>query len=342
LLAIIALGDIVPKALATAHRGVVSRVVVRPLSAWVWLTRPVLAALDKLAITPLLRLIRPDRPARPTPAQSQAELSEMLRQAGEAGALSRDEERMLREVLDLRTLRVRDVMTPRVDVAWIEADAPPERVLELVRRTGHTKLPVCKARFAPPTLHGGKIVSGVLGLLNAKTWLAQPATLRPREAVEPILYVPDRLPLDRLMARFRETRAHVALAADESGEIVGLVEIEDVVNRLVLDPGEVALDQGLQIRIVGLNRWLIPGRLALHQLTDFFGVAPPSSDAATVSGLILERIGRLPAEGDTVELPGLRLTVRQLFGRSVRAAELELLADDAPTRTGEEPPEEPA
>jgi CBS domain containing-hemolysin-like protein len=301
----------------------------------------VLAVLDKLAITPLLRLIRPDA-RRPSPAAAQAELAELLKQAGETGALSRDEERMLREVLDLRTLRVRDVMTPRVDVSWIEADAPPERVLELVRRTGHTKLPVCKARFAPPTLHAGKVVSGVLGLLNAKTWLAQPANLRPREALESILYVPDRLPLDRLMARFRETRAHVALAADESGEIVGLVEIEDVVNRLVLDPGEVALDQGLQIRIVGLNRWLIPGRLALHQLTDFFGVAPPASDAATVSGLIFERIGRLPAEGDTVELPGLRLTVRQLQGRSVRAAELELLADDEPTRSGEPSPEVPA
>ena len=220
LLLVILLGEVTPKLIANTHRTGFAGFVAPPMLALHRAITPVRTVVDRLVIGPLSRLASPS--ARP-PRLDEKELSALLEVSGSGGVIDAEEQRILREVIRLRRLKVRDVMTPRVRIAAVELDASYEQVRDLAERTRLTKFPVYKENL-----------DHIVGLLPVRSFLLAGESA-PAGGDAPVHYVPETARLDQLLDRFRETHTQLAIVVDEYGGTAGLVAVEDVVEELVGD-----------------------------------------------------------------------------------------------------------
>ncbi len=317
--------EILPKTLASLNRVYFARACVPIVAGWFRIASPVCGLIDRFCITPMTRLLTPR--ASEEGNISVDELGELLEVGGSAGAIDEREQRLLAEVLELGTLRVRDVMTPRVDIAWLDERATSAQVIDAVLRTGHRKFPVCR----------GGLEKQVVGMLDAQHYLAARSQRGGKSdplvstLLEPVRYVPERARLDQLLDHFRTTETHLALCVDEVGAVTGLVEVEDAVKELVRTRPEVT---GGDVRVekLGPGSWVVPGRLGVRHWADFFGRELSASDAArvaTVGGLIMARLGRVPKAGDCVSVGGVKLRVEAMDGTFIERVHVSIEAADA-------------
>jgi putative hemolysin len=310
-IALLLCGEVIPKVVASSARVAVTRRLVRGMRAVYRAITPARLLIEGVAITPVTRLIRPAG-ADQTPPLTPDELSALLDHGAKGGAIDQDEQRLLAEVVELGTTRVREIMTPRVDIRWLDLGASPKDFLELVRTTGATRFPVVK----------GSPDDGVVGWAHAKTFLAahagNPKGPRIADILEPVHFVPDRARLDQLLDEFRRQRTHVALCVDEFGAVTGLIHIQHVVGELMTTAAELALAQDEHVRPLGDGRWLVPGRLGVRDWAEFLGPAAAGlardRRASTVAGLILQTLGRVPKAGDSVRLGNMRLEIQSMRG----------------------------
>jgi putative hemolysin len=327
LLALILLGEIVPKLFARKMRVEFCRVAA-PL---MWLLyrglTPLRRILDRGVIAPLARLLRPQPGGGAHPPRISAEeLSSLLEISARRGEIDPEEQRLLAEVVELHSIRVREAMVPRQDVPWIEHSAGPTELLEIIRRSGRMSIPVFQ----------GSIDGQPLGMVDARRYLAAGelvgagrAARRPHltDFLTPALFIPEAARLDQCLEQFRRQRAHEALCVDEHGALAGMIRIEDILRELVAPPSLLAQEAGegdasasAHTEQIGPGRWSVPGRLGLHALTEFMA-APDALHAyqrvSTVAGAIIVTLGRLPSVGDAVTIGNVRLEVAAMQGRSV-------------------------
>ncbi|NUQ67102.1 MAG: HlyC/CorC family transporter [Phycisphaerales bacterium] len=333
-LLLIALGEIVPKTLATGHRVLYCTLFARPLLTVYRIAAPVRYVAGDLIVTPLSRLFRPAGAAEHTPLTVE-ELSSLLAMGAKQGVLESDEQRLLGEVVSLHTLRVRDVMTPRMRLAWIGSGATVADLLALCQRTGHTKFPVrADENEGPPT-----------GFINAQRLL--PALNRDPEVVrsqhlgrwiEPPRFVPERARLDQLLEHFRTTRSDISLCVSESGDVTGLVGMEDLVDELIAGGNDTGDEGGAMVRTIAPGQWEVSGAMNVHDWSEIFGSLGRRDGQArvsTVGGIIIAALGRLPRPGDEVERAGMRLRVLSMSGRSVGRVGVTLIKSVEPGAAGE-------
>lgn len=326
-LALVVFGEVFPKLLAGSGRITFTRAVAGPIYWLYRLLAPVRGGVERLLIAPLARLVRPARAAEP--ALTVEELARLIQIGGSEAGLDQREQRLISQVVELGTLRVREVMTPRVNMVMLGLPASLAQVTELVRRTRLTRLPVVRGP-------GGNDVAGILATKRYLAAAASGPEPRVLDFVEPARFVPELARLDQLLEVFRSTHSQLALCVDEQGGLVGLVEIEDVARRLVaeLAPGAEASPDD-EVRELGPGTWTVPGRLSVRAWAQMFGLRVDSR-VVTVAGLVQAMLGRLPRPGDAVELGNVRLQVGAVRGRVVERLTVSLRPE---TRGGHAPAE---
>lgn len=313
LLAVILFGEVVPKLLANAHRVAFTAVLSPVLLGASRLLGPVRVALDSGLVGPLARVIVP---SENPPALRSEELEALLEAASAEGLIERDDHRLLGDVVGLNQLRVRDVMTPRNDMAWVTEDADSDAILEAARSTTRTTLAVC----------AGSLDEGVIGLIKVREALGLIATrpgrpINVRSLAARPAFVPDRSRLDGLLGFLRDQKTDTAICVDEGGAVTGIVSLDDIVRALGFAPiGDSAQDHE-RIERLGPNQWIVSGRLPVHDWAELFGAGAGAKAidrrASTVAGLVLVGLGRLPAVGDQVRIGRLSLRVESMAGRSI-------------------------
>ncbi len=321
LLFVILGAEVLPKLVADAQRTRAVRFLAPPLFAIHRMILPLRLTLDRAIIAPLSRLTAPrDAP----PRLSAVELAAMLEQSGAAGVLDADEQQVLRGVFELRRLRIRDVMTPRVDMAWIESTASRSEVVDLVRTHRLTRLPVM-----------GNGIDDVVGVLQIKRYL-----LDPRGDATPLneylrrpRFVPEIASVEQLLEHFRNHRGDLAIVVDEYGGTAGVVALEDCVEEIVGDivsPEEVPEPPPQEIEP---GVWIVAGDANFLRWADAFGERFLNSRASTLGGFILERLGRPAHVGDIVRLANLRLEVEGVGDNRVRRVRVTLEDQEHPGET---------
>lgn len=326
-LGIILFGEVLPKAIAAAHRVTVSRVVCRPVMVWFRLLAPVRTVMDRFVIAPLSRLFRAEVREEQHRLTSQ-DLSSLLEVGGRQGVLRADEQQLLADVVQLSELRVRDVMTPRVDVRWLDAVGTSQELLQVARDTGWTRFPVCRGAFDERQLVGLVNAQRVLPVLYAQ---GAASRLPLTSLVEPARFVPERARVDQLLDRFRSERIDMALVVNEHGQLTGMVQIEQVIDELVrfTIAHEDAPDP--QVQRVSENEWEASGRMSIHDWEEFFEPSGYERRAgarvSTLAGLILARLGRLPKPGDEVTIGNVTLRVASMQARNIERVRIGVAPD---------------
>jgi putative hemolysin len=332
LLLMTVVAEVVSKMLAARRRVEFTRVLVGPTAIMVAALGPLRSFLDAAVIAPLARVISPGGVAAGLAGRlSEGELSTLLEIGAREGTIDTGEQRVLKQVIKLGGMRVRELMTPRVDMVWLEESSTVEDVRSVAVRHGLTRVPVCR----------GSLDDEVLGMLDVKGYLAAAARLGAgggasaggpagpslRGFLGPVRFVPDRATLDKLLERMRQTHAKIALCVDEYGAITGAVSTRDVVEHLVREiRSEDARAEDGEVQMVGLGEWLVPGRLPAREWAEMFGLKPDAR-VSTVAGLVLARLGRLPVVGDEVRLGNVRLTVEAVEGRVAERVRVRLVME---------------
>lgn len=307
---IILFGEVLPKQIAAQRAMTWSGLVGVPLLAVHRAIAPVRIAAERGVITPLARLIAP--PTLP-PQLSADELEIMLSMSRQRGIIDRDEQQLLRHVLELGQIKVRDVMVPRVDIHGHDLGDPPKQLLELARETRLRYLPVYEGSL-----------DNIRGIARTRELLIDPPANNERlvAMLRPAYFVPEVAPADTLLANLRSQGRTFAIVVDEYGGTAGLVTLEDVVEHFIGEiPGAYERDGQAMVEPLGTGVFRVGADLAVHDWVDWFGRNPAMSKAAsgasTLGGVVLGLLGRAPAEGDVAELGNMVLTVDRVDGRRI-------------------------
>lgn len=265
-------------------------------------------------LTPISRLLvllgnalTPGRGFRNGPFASEIELREVVDLAQQSGVVADDERRMIQSVFELGDTAVREIMVPRTEMVWIEADKTAGQATSLAVRSGHSRIPVI-----------GENVDDVVGVVFLKDLVEQTyystnggRDTKVSDVMRPAVFVPDSKPLDELLREMQRDRNHMTLLVDEYGAIAGLATIEDVLEEIV---GEIAdeydTDEVQPWEDLGDNQFRVSARVPLDDLEELFDGLDINSDlddVDTVGGLLAHELGRVPLPGAEVAWGPLRL-----------------------------------
>jgi putative hemolysin len=293
----IVIGELVPKRLALNHPESISRFMARPMMALANLANPLVNLLSA-STDLLLRCI--GIKAQDQPAVTEDEVRSLVREGLKAGVLYQAESEMVESVLALDQLPVRDIMTPRAKIIWLNVVESHQDIWHKIVVSGHTSFPVYEGQR-----------DNVIGMVSVKAIYANLAASVPvqlKDLMTPPQVVPASQSAIQLLENFRRTGQHVALVADEFGGLIGLVTLHDVMEAIVGD----FPSQDERLRPAAKRRddgtWLID---AMIEIDDLKKLIPALSfqigadrDYQTLAGFIVKRLGHVPREGETFEEQG--------------------------------------
>ncbi|WP_326724409.1 MULTISPECIES: hemolysin family protein [unclassified Streptomyces] len=301
------IGELVPKNWAVSKPLQVARFVAGPQHMFARTFRPVIAALNAVA-NRLVRALGVEPAEELASARTPGELISLARHSAQAGALEQDTADLFVRTMSLADLTAQHVMTPRVKVSALQSSATAEDVVNLTRATGLSRFPVYRER-----------IDEIVGMVHLKDALAVPSRDRLRTPVGRIaqapLLVPETLPVRPLLEQLRSDQP-IAVVVDEYGGTAGVVTLEDIVEELVGEVRDEHDGQDLPELAAappedGKPAWEADGSCRVDVLKRI-GLDVPEGPYETVAGLVADLLGRIPAAGDKVELPGWRLLVRQV------------------------------
>jgi CBS domain containing-hemolysin-like protein len=318
LLAVIFLGEVIPKGVALADAPLLAPLSAGLISALEVVLNPLQWALSTLLVNPITRLMSPASTYSDTVTTEELRL--LVEHSARAGHIDSTENGMLQAIVGLGEASIRDVMTPRVDIESVRLSDNPGVVLAKMRASRKRVYPAC-----------GRDLDDIQGLLYARDVLLAPGTAL-KHLLRPVEFVPEQINLAQLMRHFRQRRAHFAIVVDEYGGTAGLVTNEDAVEWIVGDlPDEETAPCTPATERLDENTYRLSGDLSVREWADRFGVGEIDRQIDTLGGLILSRLGRLPHPGDTIRIRNLTLTVEAVDRRRIERVILRRGADDAST-----------
>jgi putative hemolysin len=283
-------GELAPKRIALQRPERWARRAARPLAVISTLTRPAVWLLSK-STDLLVRLAGAD-PRRQREEVTEEEVRDMIA----TGSVFRPEQRrILSEAIEIGERRLRDILVPRRDVVTVPADALVAEAIGILVGTTHGRAPVYRGDL-----------DDVVGLVTLQDLVG--AEGRAVDHVRPVLALPESMGVLDALRRLQAEREQLAIVLNEYGGTEGIVTVEDLLEELV---GEIYDEFDPDSR--GIHRQpdgslILPGSFPVHDLADL-GITLPEGDYATLAGLVLDRMGRIPGKGETVDVDEWRLEV---------------------------------
>jgi CBS domain containing-hemolysin-like protein len=222
----VVVGELAPKAIALQHPGPVALACAKPLLAFSGVFRPVLWLMNGAGAR-LVRLVGVEPPAHGHSVHSAEEISMLVAQAREAGAIRPYAGQILGNVFRLSRTRMRDVMVPRERVVAIDRSIDSDTLLDLIKESGFTRIPVYD-----------DALDNIIGILHTKDLFQVYADRRVvilEDAIRPAVFFPSDLSLVNALRRFRRGHQHMAIVRDEGGPVIGVCTLEDVLEEIVGD-----------------------------------------------------------------------------------------------------------
>ncbi|MBO0725989.1 MAG: HlyC/CorC family transporter [Blastocatellia bacterium] len=303
-------GELVPKRLALNYPERIASRIARPMLLLSRLTSPAVHTLSASS-TFLLRLLR----VRPTeePPITEEEVKILIDAGAAAGVFEAAEHELVDNIFSLADQRIPQLMTPRLDVVWLDVGAPLEEIRRRIIGSPYSRMPVCQGTL-----------DNILGVVKAKDLLARVLAGEPldlRAATRPPLYVPETRTALQLLDLFKQSATHIAMVVDEHGALEGLVTMNDVLEAIVGEmPGPPGSGESLAVRRED-GSWLLDGGMPISDFKELFSIErlPREEEGGyhTLAGFIMTQLGRLPSASDHFVWNNLRVEVVDMDRRRI-------------------------
>jgi putative hemolysin len=303
------LGELVPKNIGLQYPESIASWIAGPMLMLARIGGPIVRAITG-ATSLIMRAFGLRGEAEP--GLTEDEIRAVISQGAETGVLEAAEETIVQRVFQLGDRRVAAIMTPRVDIEWVGVDITNDELREFLASHSHTEFVVCDDNL-----------DNVLGTVRSAELL--PAILRGgdiqlRPLIREPLFVPDSMPVFKLLDAFRSSHRHVAIVMDEFGAVEGLVTVGDLLEGLVgtlpADPSEAT--GSIVARPDG--SFLVDGSAPIEEVASKFEFERPADEAGayhTMAGFVLARLGHIPRVAEFSDWNGFRFEVVDMDGRRV-------------------------
>ena len=325
----VVVGEQAPKNWAILYSDRILPLLSPPLVAFTYLFYPLIWLLNWVS-NALLRLTGVDVKVDEHGGlpHTEEELRTLLAQAVASGTIAKGNERILTQAFEFGDLKVRQIMTPRLQVDYLTLNQPIGEVLKVVQKSSFTRLPLCegdidhviglvhmkdlfnhlklvpgKLKFVDERSPEGELIAIPSGLPGSAVHVIGSGEIDLHEIKRDVLFVPELTPVPKLLRQFQTSHVHMAVVVDEYGATRGVVTLEDVIEQIVgeiedeFDPAAKAdfVPEGENFRVAG--------QFPLHALRDRLELKDLNGvDVDTVSGYVIQQLGRWPRPGDTVPL----------------------------------------
>ncbi len=293
------------------------------LRAVVYLALPVTFPI--LISTTIARLLETPEEDTAEPPRPQKGLKDLIESAEEAGLIEKGQLELLQSVVAFSDKVAREVMTPRPEIAAVEIDVPIDDLRNLFRQKRYTRYLVYSKEL--DQVEG---VVSVRDLVQLSPEDQKYATLR--SLLKPVRFVPETKPIRDLLKELQKTTIQLAVVIDEYGSVSGLVTVEDLVEELVGEIRDEVEPHERDIIKESANTFLVAGHTELAQLADQLDLEIESGDYSTVSGLVLAKLGHMPAVQEKVEANGLTFEILEANRRTVLKVRLSLPVPNSETQ----------
>jgi len=315
----IVLGEQAPKILAIRKPVPATLIVSGPLRLFYLIFKPGIWFLNVSSNWVLKHLLRTEPVKEGEIAHSEEELRLILDQSEKSDEVSSIGRDILVNALDMRRRVVRDIMTPRGEVVYLDVEESFEVNVKKALESRHTRFPLCRGHL-----------DNALGLIHIKELVPMmrdphPDLMRIRRDLIP---VPEMMSLEKLLNLFLVRHAHLAIVVDEYGGTVGMVTMENVLEELVGDIQDEFDTEKAEFRKINDREFVVDGGLGLYELRDLADIEVENADVSTVGGYVTHLLGHLPKTGEQVPIEDYVVTVSQTDGRRVGQLHFKKMADD--------------
>ena len=301
-------GELVPKQIALRNPEPIATIAALPMKWMATATKPVVWLLDETSLL-IFRIMRLDREREEHVTAEELQL--IVAEASSAGVIEENERAIISGVVRLADRPVREVMTPRTEVDWIDIDASLDEIRAIVAETPHSRLPVAEGSV--------DAIVGVARLRDLLVALLEGRAIDLRAMMRPVPSVPDRMDAMDALAVLRDAEVPLALVHDEYGHLDGLVTpgglLAAIAGVFASDRDE-GHDPALVKREDG--SWLISGTLSADAMAEQLGIdLPEDRDYATAAGFALSVLRRIPDTGEHFDHGDWRFEIVDMDGRRV-------------------------
>jgi CBS domain containing-hemolysin-like protein len=308
----IVLGEQAPKWYAIQYPRRSALFVARPLHLFTRVLRPFIWLLNASA-KGFLRLLGIQPHLEAEGVQSEEELRIVLSRGKILSGLGKA---ISLRAMELHDRTVREVMVPRTGVVFLSTERTLEENIATALENQFTRYPLCE-----------RDVDNVVGMIHLKDLFRlkgrQGAGAELLAIKREMLFVPESMPLERILTTFLAKRVLMAMAVDEYGGTAGLVTLENVLEEVVGEIRDEFDEEAAPFHKVSDQEFLVDGAMALHDFSSMFGIDPDTRDVVTVGGYIIHLLGRVPERGATVNLGMWHATVEQVEGKKVKTLRLQ-------------------
>ncbi|HEX5874588.1 MAG TPA: hemolysin family protein [Pyrinomonadaceae bacterium] len=304
------IGELVPKRFALTQPERIAMLVAQPMKVLSKIVSPVVTVLS-VSTSAVLTLLRIKHPTDPPVTED--EIKVLIEQGTAAGVFEEAEQEMVERVFKLADRRVSSLMTPRLDIVWLDVNESRNAIRQKVAENHYSRFPVCRDSM-----------DQILGVVKAKDMLAHclgSEELNLNSVLKVPLFVPESRSALQVLEVFKSSGTHMALIVNEYGSIEGLVTTNDVLEAIVGD----ILPANPQFESYAIQRedgsWLFDGALPIDEFKEIFksGKLPGEerADYQTLAGFIFFYLGRIPQTTDHFEWNGLRFEIMDMDGNRI-------------------------
>jgi CBS domain containing-hemolysin-like protein len=323
------LGEVTPKVLAARAADTLSLLVARPAELLTIALRPVVVVFA--AAPNVLSRLFFGSDAKVTPTVTEAELRMLIGISAEEGAVGEEEAELMERVFRFYDRRASEVMVPRTEVVWLEVGTSIADFYKTYDEAPHSRFPVYR-----------ESLDDVVGVINIKEVLRALAkgAVGPESQIDGLMrapyFMPDTKLIGRLFVEMQEQRQQMAIIVDEYGGTAGIVTLELLLEEMV---GHVVDELGqpvLEFEAIDERTTRVDGGMSVDEAREELELPIPEGDYETVAGYVLNALGHIPQEGETVVGDGFRMTVAEVKGRKIEEVLVTRLSASAPAKPSPE------
>ncbi len=244
------------------------------------------------------------------------ELLVMVDEAEQEGGINADERELIKSAIEFNDLEVKDILVPRIDVEAIDIETPVHEIREQFAETGYSRLPVYM-----------ETIDKIIGILHEKDLfrIEDDKEVDIKNLIKPAIYVVANSKISFVLRELQKNKMHMAIVSGEFGETVGIITMEDILEELVGEIFDEHDEEELaDITPVSDNEYRVLGSCSLSDFNDAFNM-DVEVDSSTVGGWVIELLGKVPCDGDTVAYENVLFTVVKTEER--RIVELKLIVN---------------
>lgn len=301
-LTILIFGEVTPKNIASSSSEKVALKVAKPIKFFDFILKPMSFFLQ--AITNFLTRLLIGENAKKGDLVTEEDLKTIVDVSEEQGVINDQESEIINNVFEFGDSDVEDIMTARTNMEAIAVDMEDRELKDFLKNCKHSRIPVY-----------GKSIDNIIGILHMKdivAFIAEDKALNIEEMVRPAFYVYDNMHIFDLFKSMRGENVSLAIVIDEYGGTSGIVTIEDIVEELV---GEIEDEYDTHLEsILKINdkEYLVNPSIHINDFNDYFDTDLVQIKNDSIGGFLIDKIGRIPKLGDSIEEEGIKITVVQI------------------------------